>query len=927
MSAPRWARWLLARLAPPEREEEVVGDLEEAHRLRVGRGGRLRALAWTTFETLDVAWTLVRARVSSSGTLFSWLDVKLGARMLVRHPGLAILGGLSMAFAIFIGAGTFELVSKALNPTIPLPEGDRIVTLRLWDASRTSVERRALYDVRVWRDELRSVEDLTVYRNQERNLVTGDGMGTPVVVAEMSASGFELAAVPPELGRALTSEDERPGAAPVVVIGHGVWVDRFAADPEIVGTDIRLGGTPTTVVGVMPEGFGFPVAHDMWMPFVTGGGAYEPREGPRVSVLARRVDDASMNDARTELAVLGRRMAQAFPATHEHLQPQVVPLARAALGLPHDVSTAMLAAVGVTSNLPLILFLILVCGNVALLMFARATAREGELVIRSALGASRGRIVAQLFAEALVLAAAAAALGLLATGYGLRWALWIIRLEIFGGDALPFWLDASVSLQTIGYVGLLTVLAALVAGAWPGLRVTRALGEGLKRGTAGGGGFRFGGVWTAVIAGQIVIMMLFPMVTLAVRAEGQVELDYDPPFRMEEYVVARAEADEGETRSGSADEGETRSGFADEGGTPSGPAAATDPTSASAGSARSTGGALALLVEERLLAEPGVTGVALAERLPMTYHPWHQVEIDGPSAEPRDARGHRVGSARVTIDFFDVLDAEIVAGRGFDSGDLEEGANAVVVDDAFVDRVLGGRHAVGVHIRYLANESYRDPSQEAGPWLEIVGVVEEIGARCFYGPGGIYHPTRPEALSAAHIIARVPGGAEEFGPRVRAIGASVDPTLRLHGVQSLVEATREPRDFYAFWTSILVAVSGFALLLSMGGIYAVMSYTVARRTREIGIRVALGSSRLGVVRSVFRRPLGQVVLGLGTGFLLFALLLVGLSDGGSAGEVLRYLGWLVGYTVLTAGVCLIACAAPTRRALKVEPQEALRVEG
>jgi hypothetical protein len=287
----------------------------------------------------------------------------------------------------------------------------------------------------------------------------------------------------------------------------------------------------------------------------------------------------------------------------------------------------------------------------------------------------------------------------------------------------------------------------------------------------------------------------------------------------------------------------------------------------------------------------------------------------------------RSGSATVGLDFFEVVGADIVAGRGFHSGDHAEGARAVVVDDAFVERVLGGRNAVGTHIRYLANEADRDPSQDPGPWLEVVGVVEEIGARSFYGAGGIYHPVAPESLPAAHLIAHVPAGAQDLVGRLRSIATDVAPSRPLQRVHDLVEATREPRDFYAFWTTLLVVVSGFALLLSMAGIYAVMSFTVARRTREIGIRVALGASRHRVVASVFRRPLRQVALGLGSGTFLLAVLFatgIGSLDGS---EALRIAGMLLAHVAVTSLVCAAACASPTVRALRVEPQEALRVEG
>jgi len=894
MNAPRWTRALLQRVAPSEREEEVLGDLDESHQDRVRQRGRLVGTALTVLDALDMALLLVRQRVAlrRAAIGFSSLDAKLAVRMLKKYPALTMLGGVSIAFAVFVGAATFELLSQAFFPTIPLEDGQRIVDIRLQDARRGSIERRALFDATAWRTQLRTVEDLITYRTRERNLVTADGLGEPVRVAEMGAAGFRLARTAPLMGRVLVPGDERPGEPPVVVLGHDVWTRQLGADPDIVGRDIRLDDIPTTVIGVMPEGFGFPLSHRMWTVASPDQVAYDPGTGPPVIVLGRLAEGAQLETAQAELAAFGRTMADAHPATHEHLQPQVVPLGQSIMQIPDFAVGTLVTVIGLTSNLPLVLFLILVCGNIGLLMFARATSREGELVVRSALGASRRRIIAQLFAEALILAGAAAVVGLSAASYGLRWALAIVQEEIAEGEPLPFWIAAEISPDTVIYAALLAVVAALVAGAWPGVRVTGSLGEGLKQRRDG---FRFGGVWTAVIASQIVVTMLFPIVTWMVRRSSGVELDYSPPFRLEEFAVAQTQG----------------------GGKP----------------AEEDVASVALRLQERLLAEPGVTAVTMAERLPMTYHPWHQVEVAGPSTTPPDERGHRAGSSRVTIDFFEVMGADIMQGRGFLSSDLEEGARAVVVDRGFVNRVLGtGRSAVGVQLRYRANEDNRDPAQEPGPWLEIVGVVEEIGARSFYGPGGIYHPVSASDLAEPFLIARLSADAERLPPRMRALAVEVDPSLRLNGVETLVEATSGPRDFYAFWTTILVAVSGLALMLSLGGIYAVMSYTVTQRTREIGLRTALGSPRGRIVTAVLRRPLIQVGLGLGIGFLLLTLTLVvpvALDQPGiiAWSEALQPLAWVIVYCGIMALVCLTACAGPTLRALRIQPGEALRVDG
>ncbi len=833
-----------------------------------------------------------------------WLDAKLGLRMLVKYPALTVLGSLSMAFAIFAGATAFEVISQVLTPALPLPDGDRVVAIQLWDAENSTPERRVLYDLAVWREELAAVRDVGAFRNLERNLVGSDGYPEPVTLAAMDAAGFRVAGVSPILGRTLAEDDQVPGAQPVVVIGYDVWQDRFGGDPNVVGTDALLGGTPTTVVGVMPDGFGFPIADEIWVPFDAAGQTYEPLDGHRVMVFGRLAPGVSLDDARAELTVLGSRMAAGFPDTHEHLRPQVVPWTSVWLGEamgdanPSTFSTVILAVMGIATNVPLALFLILVCGNVALLLFARATSREAEIMVRSALGASRRRIILQLFVEALVLASLAAVIGLIAARYAIGWLFRITEVVLMEGGQLPFWFDAGLSPATLLYAVLLTVLGAAVAGILPGFKVTRDLRPGLQRASAGGGGFRFGGVWTVVIVLQIAVTMVFPLLTLSVRSEGDRELDEDLALPAREYLSARLELER---------------------------PAELDPRSDSA--AAWVRGRLAPTLDrlaERLRSEPGVRDVTFTERLPREYHPWRQVEVDGPTAEPMDFRGHRLGSARVAVNYFDVMGARLTAGRVFQLSDLGDGQRVVVVNESFVERIMGGRNPVGQRIRYLANESYRDPSQDAGPWHEIVGVVEDLGTVSGYGHQGMYHPAEAGHIHPVRAAIHVGGDARTFGPTLRGIAMEVDPALTLHNVITLAELTRGQREFYTFWSTILGAVSGLAILLSMGGIFAVMSFTMSRRTREIGIRTALGASSTRVVAAVFRKPLIQVALGLLAGAALLTSLMFGLNE---RTPDLGDIAFLLGYVSIIGAICLLACVTPTRRALAVEPAEALRADG
>jgi hypothetical protein len=391
------------------------------------------------------------------------LDLKLGGRMLLKYPGLTLIGGLAMAFAIWMGAMTFEMVNMLMNPKLPLPGGDRIVQLRDWDIDKNNEEPRALYDFMVWRRALSTVTDMGAWHDQTVNLTGADGDIRPINAAAISASAFRLASGAPLLGRTLVAADENPGAPPVIVLGYDLWRSRFASDSGIIGRRVRLAESFATVVGVMREGFKFPVAHDLWMPFQFGGTA-TPREGPAITIFGRLAPGASRVDAQNELTVLGQRASAAFPDTHKRLRAQVIPY----VGLPleSDPSGQLLMF---SFNLFAIALLVLLCGNVALLLFARAATRESELIVRSALGASRGRIVAQLVAEALVLGGVAAVVGLGVAALALnRWAPTFLEINSSTGT-VPFWYKPHLSVVTVLYAVGLTVLGAVIAGALPAL--------------------------------------------------------------------------------------------------------------------------------------------------------------------------------------------------------------------------------------------------------------------------------------------------------------------------------------------------------------------------------------------------------------------------------------------------------------------------
>ncbi len=484
-------RALLGRLALADRADEVIGDLEEVHRARVDRHGRSLAALLTTMEALDMTVALLRERrdrrslarlrhSTRAATLptVSWLDFKLGLRMFGRYPSLTTVAVLAMAFGIATGAGTFQLVRELVLLPLPYADEDRIVRIENVSTETTHPEPRALHDFAAWREQLRSVERVSALHLRGRTLSTGEAVATPVAEAAVSATAFTLVDARPILGRTLLPADEEPGAPTVVVLGYELWRNDFAADPDVVGRVVRLGAEATTVVGVMPEsfafflpqreGFGSAAPQELWVPFRLRPLDYARGEGPPIAVFGRLAPDATADDARAELARRAVSSAAQWPETHARLTPRLLGFDTFGGG-DGLVATGALAL----SALFLGLLMVVVCGNVALLLFARAATREGEIAVRSALGASRGRIVSQLFAEALVIAGVAVVVGLMGASAGLRWAMGVIAsLWDASGQAIPSWMDDSLSAPTIAYAMALAILGAVVAGVLPALKLT-----------------------------------------------------------------------------------------------------------------------------------------------------------------------------------------------------------------------------------------------------------------------------------------------------------------------------------------------------------------------------------------------------------------------------------------------------------------------
>jgi putative ABC transport system permease protein len=814
------------------------------------------------------------------------LDVRLALRLLVKHLGLTVVGTVSLAFAIWSGIVAFEFYTQIMRPVLPLDGGARIVGIVMVDTANAGERSPTLHDFVAWRDALRSVQDLAAYRDRNWNVVVGDAAPEPVPVAEISAATFRVVRERPVLGRPLVEADEKPGAPWVVVIGHDVWQSRFESDPHVIGRELRLGNVPHTIVGVMPEGFRFPLAHGFWVPLRLDPVNYPRQQSPVVRVFGRLSPGATLEAAQPELTVLGATAATAFPDTHEHLEPRIVSYIDSIFGGFSADSTSELFM----GNLLSILLVFLVCGNVALLMFARAATRENEILVRTALGAGRGRIMGQFFVEALVLAMVAALVAVTSAQVAWR-SLFAMVTENMFENRVPFWMHSSVSPRTLLYAALLTLVAAAIAGLLPGLKVTRAIGTRLRQSSPGGGGLHFGGIWTVLIVMQVAVMAIVPTPVIAIyRGMGGGARAANAGLVPEQYLAVTIAMDREEVPGAA---GSTFTGRF---------AAATQE------------------LERRLEAEPGVTGVTVASVLPLMNHPWRTVDIDEESAArgERNSSRHYVSSAWVALDFFDVLDTPILSGRAFHSGDLQPGARTVIVNQSFAQVVLGGNNPIGRRLRY-SDPTQQNAAQSASqPWHQVVGVVRDFGVN----PEGrdpkrarIYHPLVPGASDPVRMAVHTMGDPLLFASRLRSIARDVEPTLQISEIARFdqVAAAGARTMTLLFW--LFLALAFVVVLLSLTGIYSVLAFTASQRTREVGIRVALGGRPRHVVAVLFRGPMTQIVLGILIGLVI--------ADRLSEGDMVRVIAV---YGCVVVAVSALATLGPVRRALRIQPIDALRAE-
>jgi putative ABC transport system permease protein len=796
-------------------------------------------------------------------------DVAFGLRLLARDRSLS----LSIVVALALGIGStvtvFTILNAMLLRDVPFfRDPDRVMAIDSMDGRGRRVGV-SFDDYLDWSG-ASSFSGLSAYAGANAVLADGDRPADRLNGVYVSAGTFELLGAVPALGRAFQPADDRRGAELVVVLAHGLWAERFGGDPGAIGRPVRVNGTSAMVIGVMPPGFSFPLTGDLWIPLVhMPGMAAAGRERRVLAVVGRLADGVSLASGRAELAALSEGLAAEHPATNAGVRPVIVPFVSRYLGSFTTPEPLMLLGAAVV-------LLLIACANASTLLLTRAAVRAREIALRATIGASRARIVGQLLVESVLLASVSGLCGLALAAGAVR-----AFASTTGELGLPAWTRFELDGRVFAFAALVCLGTGLVFGCAPALHLSRratplALRDG-GRGLAGAA--RPGLRMRLLLATQVAlaVILLAGATNLVVRARGLYMADQAlEPAGVLTGRVAVPEV-----------------GYAD-----------------AAARAR-----LVTALRDRLAALPGVLSSGVASTLPFVGAGTARLHFEGAEGEADD--GPPVCTVGIAGDYLETLKLRLLAGHA--PNDLE--AQTALVNQAFVDAMANGTTPVGRRIRLA-----RSGSAGLGPTLTIVGVVPSVRQT----PLGdarpcVYLPLVEEPGFSLAVLLRTSGAAAASAPAVRAALHDLDADLALYNVHALDELSHIVR-WSSRTISVVLAVFGLiAFALSISGLYAVTAREVTQRTQEIGVHLTLGARTLDVWRLVAGRAAPVVAAGLvlgtaGGAGLTRAMrgLLIGPDGGGPL--------VLAGLAVVVLSVALLACAIPTRRALRLEPGAALRVE-
>jgi len=804
-------------------------------------------------------------------------DLRLTLRTLAKSPAFAVVAVLTLALGIGVNTAMFSIINGIALRGLPVPEQHRVVFLGTRQADNAD-DRAGLSwaEFEEWRERQQACLEVAAYTD---NTATVSGPGADperVDGTGFAGAGPALLRAPIEHGRWFTAADDRPGAAPTVVLSHQLWQNRFKADPAVIGTTLKVNGAWSTVVGVAPADFRFPDNAGLFFPLRDLHRA-DKRDNRRLLVLGRLKPGATVAQAQTELAAITGRFATDHPDTTKGVVYQAQKMRDAFV----DPETRLLLGV----MLGAVLFVLLIaCANVANLQLARAALREKEIAVRSALGAARGRIVRLLLTETLVLALGGTllGLGLAQAGIGL-FRHYVVDLKP------PYWMTFTLDGPALAYTAGITLAACLLAGLYPALRTSRTdLNVVLKDGGRGSTGFSLGRFTRLMVVGEVALSCLLLVLSgLMVRTVVKMQtipLGFETAGIFHGRVPLLDQESKGITRQ--------RTFFRQ--------------------------------LEERLGPQPEIASFGLVDS-PPTYGGNEPVVIEGRAPEPAGARGPVATVKAVSPGYLPTLGITLLQGRPLADSDTADRPAVAVISTKFAEKYWPGRSPLGQ--RFHRGDG---PTGAKGEWITIVGVA------CQTMQGRFNNDVTPQAyvpyqqadqdLDRMSVFLKARGGDPALlAPVLRRAVRAVRDDLPVYFAQTMPQMLDEAAASKKLIAWIFGVFGAVAFGLAAVGLYGVMSYSVSHRTQEIGVRVALGATPGQIIGLILRQGGAQLALGLAAGLGLaafagqaLATVLYGVSphDGPTFGGTLLALG-------LTG---LLACLVPALRALRINPVEALRNE-
>jgi putative ABC transport system permease protein len=805
-------------------------------------------------------------------------DVRFAVRILVKSPGFTLVAVLCLALGIGANTTIFSVVNAVLLRPFPYADPDRIVALHGTQPANDVKRGGVSYlDYRDFREQSRSFSQIGAW--DERSLAfSGTGGEEPerVLGAGISASLFAILGEKPALGRNFREDEDRPGAAPVLLLSHDLWVRRFDGDPAIIGRSVTVNGLPRMVVGVMAPRFKFPYQQLAWIPLAPL--VHEEKRNDRgLSVFARLAPGVTFGQAGSEVEAIAGRLAKLYPDTDEGRGARL-------LLLRDELASDTMQLIILTMMGAVACVLLIACANVANLLLARATARQREIAVRAAFGAGRGRIVRQLLTESLLIALAGAALGIAFGHFGIRW----MEASIPASNQAPYWMQFTVDGPVLFFILTLAVLTGLLFGLAPALQAGQTdLNNTLKEGGRGAGGsvarnrLRSSLVIAEVALALVLLVLaaLFSRSFLALQnTDGGLRTGHLMTMRF--YLTGEPYKEEG-----------AKVRRVDD-------------------------------VVQRLEAIPGIESVGVSNNIPLSGGGGGDaILIDGKAFER--GKEPEIFYAGVTAHFLRTLGVPLLQGRGFTDREGLERSGLAVVNQTLVKKLFPGDEGNNV-----LGRRFHLKNGEPGEWLSIIGVVRD------YSNGDVNDPFEPSAylpypyqpVASNGLTLRTTSAAPaEVTASVRAALRAADANIPLYDVYTLEELRQQGYWEYRLFGGMFSVFGAIALFLAAIGVYGVLSYSVSQRVREIGVRVALGARREDVLRLVVGQGVRLALAGVALGVLLAlgaTRVIASILYGVTASDPLSF----AGIALLLTAVAALASYAPASRAMAIDPLEALRSE-